>query len=123
LSITSPTTHLEPRPSPAGFFFWVLSIPLRSLICQELFYGRLAVSIYFYIFLFTNRIHLTYIVRMISHHDPETRQILNARKVERDAEWCRKQIGDAAYLRSLMILGYGDKDAQTELNLLKLLRR
>jgi hypothetical protein len=66
---------------------------------------------------------VTYIVRMTSYHDPDTRHILNARKVERDAEWCHKQIGDAAYLRSLMILGYGDKDAQTELNLLKLLRR
>ena len=60
---------------------------------------------------------------MTSHHDPETRHILNARKIERDAEWCRRQIGDATYLRSLMILGYSDHDAQTELNLLKLLRR
>jgi len=57
---------------------------------------------------------------MPMHHDPETRQILNDLKTQRDAEWCRKQISDAAYLRSLMILGYGDKDAQTELNLLKL---
>ena len=60
---------------------------------------------------------------MPMHHDPETRQILNDLKVQRDAEWCRKQISDAAYLRSLMILGYGDKDAQTELNLLKLDQR
>ncbi len=59
----------------------------------------------------------------MTYHDSDTRHILNARKVERDAEWCRRQIGDATYLRSLLILGYGDKDAQTELNLLRLLKR
>ena len=59
----------------------------------------------------------------LSHHDPETRQILNARKMQRDAEWCRRQVSDATYLRSLMILGYGDDEARTELNLLKLDRR
>ena len=59
----------------------------------------------------------------LSHHDPETRQILDARKRERDAEWCRRQVSDATYLRSLMILGYSDNDAHTELALLKLLKR
>ena len=57
---------------------------------------------------------------MQNHHDPEARQVLNARKVERDAEWCRRQVGDATYLRSLMILGYLPDEARTELNLLKL---
>jgi hypothetical protein len=52
--------------------------------------------------------------------DPEARHILNARKTERDNEWLRGQIGEATYLRSLFILGYGDRDAQTELNLLKM---
>lgn len=59
----------------------------------------------------------------LSHHDPDTRHILNARKTERDNEWCRRQVGDMTYLRSLMILGYSDNDARTELNLLKLLKR
>lgn len=58
-----------------------------------------------------------------NYQDPDARQILNARKMERDNEWCRKQVSDATYMRSLMIMGYGDRDAQTELNLLKLLKR
>ena len=52
--------------------------------------------------------------------DSEARQILNARKIERDNEWLRHQVGDATYLRSLMILGYGDDEARTELNLLRM---
>ena len=52
--------------------------------------------------------------------DSEARQILNARKIERDNEWLRRQVGDATYLRSLMILGYGDDEARTELNLLRM---
>ncbi len=57
---------------------------------------------------------------MTHFSDPETRQLLNARKVERDNEWLKGQIGEATYLRSLMILGYLEKDARVELNLLKL---
>lgn len=53
-------------------------------------------------------------------HDPDTRSILNARKVERDNEWLRGQIGEPAYLRSLILLGYLEKDARVELSLLKM---
>lgn len=56
----------------------------------------------------------------MSWHDPDTRSILNARKRERDNEWLRGQIGEPAYLRSLMILGYLEKDARVELSLLKM---
>jgi hypothetical protein len=52
-------------------------------------------------------------------HDPETRSILNARKTERDNEWLRKQIGEATYLRSLMVLGYPLDEARMELNQLR----
>lgn len=60
---------------------------------------------------------------ILPYQDPETRHLLNIRKMQRDAEWCRKQVTDATYLRSLMILGYGDQDARTELNLLKMSSR
>ena len=50
--------------------------------------------------------------------DPEARQILNERKIARDAEWLRGVIGDATYLLSLRILGYLPAEAKTELNLL-----
>lgn len=52
--------------------------------------------------------------------DPETRQILDDRKRQRDNEWLKGQIGESTYLRSLFILGYLEKDARTELNLLRL---
>lgn len=39
-----------------------------------------------------------------------------------DQNWRDKLIGDAAYLRSLMILGHGDAEARTELALLKMER-
>ena len=58
----------------------------------------------------------------MNYQDPETRHILDDRKRQRDSEWLKNQIGEATYLRSLMILGYGDRDAQTELNLLKMER-
>ena len=59
---------------------------------------------------------------MVAMHftDPEAKAELEARKRLRDQEWLAGQLGDATYLRSLMIYGYGDRDAQTELNLLKL---
>lgn len=56
----------------------------------------------------------------MNYHDPETRQLLEARKRERDAEWLRGQVGEATYLRGLMILGYLPADARIELNLLKM---
>lgn len=55
--------------------------------------------------------------------DQEARAILNARKMARDNEWLRGQIGDHAYITSLMILGYRPKsEAETELNLLRMQR-
>lgn len=57
---------------------------------------------------------------MTSWHDPEARMLLDDRKRERDNEWLRRQVGDATYLRGLMILGYLPRDAETELNLLKM---
>lgn len=52
--------------------------------------------------------------------DQEARQILNERKMQRDAEWLKGQIGDQTYITSLMILGYRPKkEAETELALLR----
>ena len=52
--------------------------------------------------------------------DQEARSILHARKMQRDNEWLRGQIGDATYITSLMILGYRPKrEAETELAILK----
>lgn len=53
-------------------------------------------------------------------HDPEARRLLDDRKRQRDNEWLLRQVGEATYLRGLMILGYLPGDAQTELNLLKM---
>lgn len=57
---------------------------------------------------------------MIHFSEPEAKALLEERKRLRDAEWLRKQIGDATYLRSLMILGYSDNDARVELKLRKM---
>ena len=50
-----------------------------------------------------------------SWHDPEARQILEERKAQRDNEYLLKQIGEATYLRSLLILGYSMDDARAAL--------
>ena len=50
-----------------------------------------------------------------SWHDPEARQILEERKAQRDNEYLLKQIGEATYLRSLLILGYSVADARAAL--------
>lgn len=53
--------------------------------------------------------------------ESEAHQILNARKLQRDAEWLRGQIGEPTYLVSLQILGYKPRsEAQTELALLRM---
>jgi hypothetical protein len=57
---------------------------------------------------------------MTSWHDPEARQMLDDRKRQRDNEWLRRQVGDATYLTGLRILGYLPRDAETELNLLRM---
>lgn len=52
--------------------------------------------------------------------DQEARSILNERKMARDNEWLKGQIGDHTYITSLMILGYKPKsEAETELAILR----
>ncbi len=52
--------------------------------------------------------------------DGERARDLATAKLVCDDNWLLGRIGDATYLRSLMILGHGDKEARTELNLLKI---
>jgi hypothetical protein len=57
---------------------------------------------------------LLFCVHGMTHFsDPETRQLLNERKTQRDNEWLLGQIGEA-------VLGYLEKDAQVELSLLRM---
>lgn len=56
----------------------------------------------------------------IAHSDPERNQLLDMKKLRMDQLWRKKQIGDSTYLRSLFIMGYLPKDANVELNLLKM---
>ena len=65
----------------------------------------------------------TLLTMILSHHDPETPAVLDARIREFGRMWKRGEIGDATFLRSLFIAGYLPDEAQTELNLLKLERR
>lgn len=55
----------------------------------------------------------------MDRRDPEYPKQREATKLLQDRYWRDGMIGDATYLRSLMILGYGDRDADTELSLLK----
>jgi len=57
---------------------------------------------------------------MIPHSDPERPALLDMQKLRMDQAWRKGAIGDVTYLRSLMIWGYAPRDANTELNLLKL---
>lgn len=50
---------------------------------------------------------------------PDGRAELSARKVCRDNEWLAGFIGEATYLRSLLILGYDLPSAKHELSLLE----
>lgn len=52
--------------------------------------------------------------------DPEHWETLRFRKEQRDDEFRRGAIGESAYLLSIQFLGYLPREAQTELNLLKL---
>ena len=56
----------------------------------------------------------------ISHADPERSQLLDMKKLRMDQLWRKGQLGDQTYLRSLFIMGYLPKDANVELNLLKM---
>jgi hypothetical protein len=60
---------------------------------------------------------MTYLVHF---SDPEARQLLEERKAQRDNELLLNQIGEATYLRSLMILGYLPDEARTQLKLLRM---
>lgn len=60
---------------------------------------------------------------MLHFSDPEAKAALEERKRMRDLEWLRDAIGDAAYLRSLMIDGMLEKDARVELSHLKMAKR
>lgn len=60
---------------------------------------------------------------MIPHTDPERPALLDMQKLRMDQCWRKREIGDATYLRSLFIMGYLPKDANVELNLLKLERK
>jgi hypothetical protein len=52
--------------------------------------------------------------------DPERPALLDMQKLRMDQCWRREEIGDVTYLRSLLIMGFAPRDAQTELNLLNL---
>lgn len=56
---------------------------------------------------------------LLHYSDPESKAELEARKRLRDLEWLKNQIGESTYVASLINYGYSEKDAQTELNLLK----
>jgi hypothetical protein len=55
--------------------------------------------------------------------DPERPALLDMQKLRMDQCWRRGEIGSATYLRSLFIMGYLPKDANTELSLLKMERK
>ena len=57
---------------------------------------------------------------MLDTRDPEHWQTLRFRKEQRDNEFRTGQIGPFTYLRSIMFLGYTEREAATELNLLKM---
>lgn len=57
------------------------------------------------------------------YSDPEARAMLEHRKRQRDLEFLRGQIGEATYLRSLMIDGMLPDEARTELNLLRMVKK
>lgn len=60
---------------------------------------------------------------VIPFSEPERPAQLDMQKLRMDQCWRKREIGDKTYLRSLFIMGYVPRDANTELNLLKLERR
>lgn len=58
-----------------------------------------------------------------SRQDPERPALLDMHKLRLDQHWRKREIGDVTYLRSLFIMGYLPKDANVELNLLKMEQR
>lgn len=49
---------------------------------------------------------------IMSHCEPEARQLLAERAAARGLEWLAGEIGEAAFLRSLMIYGHSLEDAK-----------
>jgi hypothetical protein len=56
---------------------------------------------------------------MRDRREAEFRNECEMAKVLADRNWREGLIGDATYLRSLMLIGFGDRDAHTELSLLR----
>lgn len=52
--------------------------------------------------------------------EPERPQMLDWQKLQLDQHWRKGAVGDVTYLRTLFLIGYAPRDAQTELNLLRL---
>lgn len=53
--------------------------------------------------------------RLIPYSEPEASTILRERACARGLEWLAGQIGEATFLRSLMIYGYSLPEAKHEL--------
>lgn len=51
----------------------------------------------------------------VGHCEPEARQLLSERAYARGLEWLAGEIGEATFLRSLMIYGRTLKEAKNEL--------
>ena len=60
---------------------------------------------------------------VLDRRDPEHWRTLRFRKEQRDREYLQGQIGEATYLLSVSFLGYTDREARTELGLLKMEKR
>lgn len=56
---------------------------------------------------------------LIAHSEPEARALLEERAYARGLEWLAGEIGEATYLRSLMIYGKSLEEAKHELQRLK----
>ena len=54
------------------------------------------------------------------HSDPERKELLDFQKLRMDQAFRKGLIGEPTYLRSLFNMGWSPRDAQTELNLLKM---
>lgn len=57
---------------------------------------------------------------MIPFSEPERPAMLDWEKLQLDQHWRKGAIGNVTYLRTLFLIGYAPRDAQTELGLLKL---
>lgn len=51
---------------------------------------------------------------IMAHQEPEARQLLSERAYARGLEWLAGEIGEATFLRSLMLYGMSLEDAKHE---------